>query len=484
MKTFYWHDYETWGAMPSVDRASQFAGVRTDENLNIVSDPLVIYCKPPEDIWPQPEACLITGILPQVARDQGLVEAEFIAKIHDELAVPHTCGVGYNSLRFDDEVTRYTLYRNFYDPYEREWKNGNSRWDIIDMVRLVYALRPEGIEWPMVDGKPSFKLENLTVANGISHQSAHDAYSDVEATISLAKLIKTKKPALYDYVVNNRSKQAVSAMIDLKVCKPLFHISSKFPSSRGCAGLIAPLAMHPTNKNAVIVYDLSVDPSPMANLSPEAIRDRVFIREEDLPEGQQRLPIKLIHINKCPVLATTKLLDSTAAQRLGIDKAECEAHWGILKALNIGATLQAMYSLDSFTPSEDPESQLYSGGFLGNDDKRLMTELRRTSSEEFVSAHFVFDDPRLNGMVARYKARNFPAALSTVEQAEWHEYVADRLLHGGDKILSYDQLRSRLDALAQEHQQSPEKCEILKQLGLYAQEHLAKYSPLPEESAL
>ncbi|MFL0804338.1 MAG: exodeoxyribonuclease I [Agarilytica sp.] len=483
MKTFYWHDYETWGATPSVDRASQFAGVRTDENLNIVSEPLVIYCKPPEDIWPQPEACLITGILPQVARDQGLTEAEFIAKIHEELAVPQTCGVGYNSLRFDDEVTRYTLYRNFYDPYEREWKNGNSRWDIIDMVRLVYALRPEGIEWPQVDGKPSFKLENLTAANGISHQSAHDAYSDVEATINLAKLIKTKKPALYDYVVKNRSKQAVSAMIDLKACKPLLHISSRFPSSRGCAGLIAPLAMHPTNKNAVIVYDLSVDPSPMAQLSAEDIRARVFTRDEDLPEGQYRLPIKLVHINKCPVLATTKLLDAAAAQRLGIDKAQCDVHWGFLRAMNIGRRLQDMYALDSFTPSEDPESQLYNG-FIGNEDKRLMAELRRTTSDEIATANFVFDDPRLNGMIGRYKARNFPFALSPQEQAEWHEYVADRLTKGGDNILSYDQLRSSLDALTQDHHQNPEKLEILAQLGRYAHEHLAKFSPLPEESAL
>ncbi len=483
MKTFYWHDYETWGATPSVDRASQFAGVRTDENLNIVSDPLVIYCRPPEDIWPQPEACLITGILPQVAYEQGLVEAEFIAKIHAELAAPQTCGVGYNSLRFDDEVTRYTLYRNFYDPYEREWKNGNSRWDIIDMVRLVYALRPDGIEWPLVDGKPSFKLENLTAANGISHQSAHDAYSDVEATINLAKLIKTKKPALYDYVVKNRSKQAVSAMIDLKACKPLLHISSRFPSSRGCAGLIAPLAMHPVNKNAVITYDLSVDPSPMANMSAEEIRERVFSRDEDLPEGQHRLPVKLVHINKCPILATTKLLDPLSAQRLGIDKAQCEAHWGILRAMNIGATLQDMYALDDFTPSEDPESQLYKG-FIGNDDKRLMTELRRSNGDELSSAHFVFDDPRLNGMVGRYKARNFPSALTPQEQGEWEEYVADRLISGGDKILSYDQLRSRLDELTEAHQQSPEKLEILAQLRRYAQAHLTKFSPQSAESAL
>ncbi len=77
-----------------------------------------------------------------------MIEAEFIARIHAELAHPGTCGVGYNSIRFDDEFTRYTLYRNFYDPYAREWQNGCSRWDIIDMLRLTRALRRRGSSGP------------------------------------------------------------------------------------------------------------------------------------------------------------------------------------------------------------------------------------------------------------------------------------------------------------------------------------------------
>lgn len=488
MNTFYWHDYETWGISPSVDRASQFAGVRTDENLNIISDPLVLYCQPPEDIWPQPDACLVTGILPQEARQKGLSEREFIERIHREFSKPKTCGVGYNSLRFDDEVTRYTLYRNFYDPYEREWKNGNSRWDIIDMVRLVYALRPDGIEWPMVDGKPSFKLENLTAANGIAHQSAHDAYSDVEATINMAKLIKERKPALYDYVVNNRSKQAVSKLIDVKACKPLFHISSHFSSLRGCAGLIVPLAMHPANKNAVIVYDLSVDPGPMALMTSEQIRDRVFVSAEDLPEGVERLPIKLVHINKCPILATTKLLDASSAARLGIDKSMCERHWQALRAMNsgsspIGKRLQTMYELDQFTSSEDPECQLYNG-FLGNEDKRVMTKLRSMSGEALSSANIVFEDGRLNGMLFRYLARNFPAALSAEQQAKWREFVAVRLLKGGDKMLSYEQFNARITELKGEHVADIAKTTLLDNLAVFGREHAAKFCPSAAECAL
>ncbi len=466
VRSFYWHDYETWGVDPSIDRPSQFAGVRTDENLNIISEPLVIYCQPSEDVLPHPEACLVTGITPQHAIREGVSEKEFAAKIYRELAEPGTCGVGYNSLRFDDEVTRYMLFRNFYDPYEREWQNNNSRWDIIDMVRLVYALRPEGIEWPIVEGKPSFKLENLTMANSISHAAAHDAYSDVEATISLAKLIKTKKAALYDYVLQNKSKQSVAQQIDIKKGKPLLHISSKFPSERGCAGLVLPLAMHPVNKNAVIAYELSVDPTPLRDLSAEQIRDRVFVSQQDLPEAVSRLPIKLIHLNKCPVLVTPKLLDEAAAKRLGIDKTLCEKHWQLLRKFDVSEKLREMYLLDSFTPTPDPETQLYNG-FINNKDKALMREVRRISDEDLADSHFVFEDKRLQEIYGRYQARNGFKYLTEEDQQLWQDFVFERLANGDTKCLSIDQLLQHCEALKSGVSKT-EDIQIIQQLEAYA----------------
>lgn len=473
MKTFYWHDYETWGINPAIDRPSQFAGVRTDENLNIVSDPLVIYCQPCEDVLPHPEACLVTGITPQKARAEGLPEREFIQRIHREFAKPKTCAVGYNSIRFDDEVTRYSLYRNFYDPYEREWRNGNSRWDIIDMVRLVYALRPQDIEWPMVDGKPSFRLELLTEANGISHAAAHDAYSDVAATIEMAKLVKTRKPALYDYVTNNKSKQAVAKLIDIQARKPLLHISSKFPAMHGCAGLVVPLAMHPVNKNAVIVYELSVDPAPLDTLSVEEIHQRVFSSQEDLGE-MSRLPIKLIHLNKCPILATPKLLDNPAAQRLHIDKALCEKHWYQIKQFDIEDKVQQLFQMERFQPSSDPEARLYDG-FIGNSDKYAMADVRKLDTEALAQAHMVFEDGRLQEMFERYRARNAFHALTDEMQSQWTEFVRSRLAEGGERLLSIADLRSRVDTIKDEQNLSPAEHAILNELVAYAAELADKY---------
>ncbi len=474
MKTFYWHDYETWGANPSIDRPSQFAGVRTDESLNVISDPLVIYCQPPVDVWPHPEACLVTGISPQTARKEGLPECDFIAKIHREMAQPGTCTVGYNSLRFDDEVTRYTLFRNYFEPYAREYQYGNSRWDIIDMVRLVYALRPDGIEWPMVDGKPSFRLENLTIANGILHESAHDAYSDVDATIKLAKLIKDSKPELYSYVLANKGKREVSQMIDVERRRPLLHISSRFPSTRGCAGLVAPIAMHPVNRNAVIAFDLSVDPSPMARMSAEEIRERVFTSEADLPEGEQRLPVKLIHLNKCPILATPKLLDTSASERLGIDKQECERNWHTLLGLDVANKLQDMYRLDDFATPEDIEARLYDG-FISDQDKPVMQEVRSASPAMLAEQAFAFKDGRLNSMLFPYRARNFNNSLNPADQTQWREWVKQRLLHGSDRRLSRDQLITRIGELELNHAEESGKLHLLQQLRSYVAEISAQF---------
>ncbi len=422
--TFYWHDYETFGTDPSRDRPVQFAGIRTDAELNLVGDPLMIFSRPARDVLPQPEACLITGITPQQALAEGVAEHEFIARIHQELARPGTCGVGYNSIRFDDEVTRYTLYRNFHDPYAREYRDGNSRWDIIDMVRLTHALRPEGICWPnREDGLPSFRLEQLTEANNISHAAAHDALSDVYATIAVAKLIRDKQPRLYDYVLENRSKRAVQELLDIAAMKPVLHVSGMFGAQRSHIALVVPLAVHPVNKNEVICYDLACDPSPLSELDVDALRQRLFTPLAELPPGVERVGIKTIKTNHCPVVVTAKLLDGATAERLAIDVPRCRAHREYLASCaGLGKKLQDIYCGRNFAEHTDPDRMLYGGGFFGANDKRAMDRIRSASPDQLREQSFVFEDRRLPEMLFRYRARNFPESLSASEQAQWEEY--------------------------------------------------------------
>mgnify|MGYP002725446522 CR=1 FL=1 len=470
--TLYWHDYETFGADTRSDRPVQFAGIRTDLDLNPIGDPLMVYCRPSGDFLPQPEACMVTGITPQEALEKGVPEVEFIQQIRDELLQPKTCGVGYNTLRFDDEITRNTLYRNLYDPYEREYKNENSRWDIIDLVRLTRALRPEGIEWPHYeDGRPSMRLEHLTAANNISHgTAAHDALADVHATIAMARLVRKRQPRLYDFVFSHRDKGSAGRLLNLKQATPTIHISSMFHSERGNLALVLPLVRHPTNSNGVIVYDLREDPAPLLTLSVEEIHQRLFTRSADLPEGVNRVALKTVHLNKCPVLAPLNTLNEEAAERLGINLQQQLEHAAILQQEPLLAEkVSRVHQLQSFPEEQDPDRMIYSG-FFGNIDRQLMQKVHSLSPQELATEEILFQDPRLAEMLFRYRARNWPESLSENEQQRWGRFCQHRIMDAdGGGTIHYNEYTRMLATLAEGHANNPEKLKVLQQLEIYGQ---------------
>ncbi len=467
--TFYWFDYETTGIDTARDRPVQFAGVRTDMDLNPVGEPLSIYCRLSDDILPHPESCLITGLTPQQVNAKGVAEADFVRRVHAELAQPGTCATGYNSIRFDDEVTRYMLYRNFYDPYEREYKNGNSRWDIIDMVRMCYALRPEGIEWPKhEDGAPSFKLEHLSQINGIKHESAHDALSDVYATIGLARLIKERQPRLYEYLFNLRQKQEVSKLLNTRDRQPVLHTSSMFPSATGCTTVVVPLALHPTNRNGVVVYDLRHPPDDLLKLDAGELRKRIFTRADELPQGVERVHLKTVHINKSPALAPLSTLSGTAAERIEIDLGRIKTHMDQLKHVNLERKIHDALTQEHAANGMDPELNLY-GGFFSDGDRLRLQAIRETTPAELAGRHFAFEDARLPELLFRYRARNFPATLSDEERQRWQHYRRERLTNpeagGGITLRDFNE---RLQTLAENPELTEPQMQILEDLAEYA----------------
>lgn len=460
--TFYWHDYETSGVNPAWDRPLQFAGLRSDFALNPVGDPLVIYCQPARDVLPTPEASLITGITPQKAAKEGLIEAEFIRRIHHELSTPGTCGVGYNSIRFDDEVTRYTLYRNFYDPYAREYKNDCSRWDIIDLARMTCALRPEGIDWPTdAEGKPSFRLEKLTTANGISHEAAHDALSDVHATRDFAALLKQAQPKLFDWLLDLRSKHRVSELIDIHEAKPVVHTTRMYPSTQYCTSLVVPLVFEARNKSSVIVYDLRVDPTEFLELDSQQLKQRLFTPRDEIPEGQNRLPVKSIKINRSPALAPVSALAEKQAERIGIDLQACaDNRLRLLAAEGFADRIGTIFNERQFEPSGDVDSALYDG-FISGNDRKLADAVLRSTPEELAHHTFRFDDARLPELLFRYRARNWPETLSETERGQWTEHCVARF---EDPVTGLENYFETIAALREQHHESPESMGILDQL--------------------
>ncbi|MBT6949792.1 MAG: exodeoxyribonuclease I [Gammaproteobacteria bacterium] len=446
-ETLYWYDLETTGIDSILDRPLQFAGVRTDLDLNEIKPPQNFLGRPGTDVLPQPEALLVTGISLVEIQEKGISERAFTEKVLEQFNQPQSCVVGFNSLRFDDEFTRQMLYRNFHDPYAREWRNGNSRWDVIDLFRAAYALRPEGFNWPKKDnGSPSFKLEDMARANGLAHIDAHDALADVRATIEITRRLRAAQPKLYDFMFRLRGKKAVLQQLYPLGKNPIVHISSMYPASRGCTALVMPICQHPGNNNGIICFDLSQAPEALISASAAELARLVFTPNDQLEENEQRIALKTIHINRCPFVAPLATLNDERAGRLGIDRSQSESRAiQLMGVAGLVEKIQEVYGGHHYADSEDPDFQLYQGGFFSDADRNTMSELLAVPPEQLGSFEGRFQDDRLDEMLFRFRGRNHPELFNEAELIQWRAFCAEKW-SGGQAI---DELELRVNKLEQ-----------------------------------
>lgn len=428
-QTFFFYDLETSGLNARDDRIMQFAGQRTDLAFNPIGDPVNELIRLTDDTLPSPEALLVTGITPQSTIADGYSEAEFARMLVNDIFTPDTIVVGFNNIRFDDEFVRHFLWRNFYDPYEWAWKDGRSRWDILDVVRMTRALRPDGIEWPVTDdGKATNRLELLTRLNGVDHYKAHDALSDVMATIEVAKLIHARQPQLFDYLLKLRNKREVMSLVNLDDKRPFVYTSGRYDAEFDKTTVAFPLTAG-RNGN-VVVYDLRYDPTNLVNLTQNELAAKLFASwEERKAEGFVKVPVKELQYNRSPAIAPLGVLEQEDGwQKIQLDLATVEAHKKILLAAphfaeNIRTLLEGR---PEFKKSSDPEAQLYDG-FVSDRDKIRVETVRNANERELADFHPQFDDERLSPLLLHYKARNYPASLSEDEAAQWEDWRAQRI---------------------------------------------------------
>jgi len=407
--TFFFYDLETSGLKPREDRLMQFAGQRTTLDLEPIGEPVDILVKLTDDALPSPQAIGVTKITPQKTLREGISEAEFCKIATEEIFTPNTIALGYNTVRFDDEFMRATLWRNFYDPYEWEWKDGRSRWDILDVVRMTRALRPEGINWPVTDsGKPTNSLEDLTSANNISHEHAHDALSDVYATIAVAKLIKEKQPSLFDFLFKNRGKKEAQKYVNLAKPVPVVYTSGKYPGEFNKTTVVFPIA--PGRNGNVLVFDLRYN-------------------VEELDEEKTYPIIKELCYNKCPAVAPLAVLDKNDGwEKIGLDKETIDKNLEILMKHPdfIERVRTENENRPEFPPSEEPEQAIYDG-FLNDKDRVKVAAVRNAEPEKLADFHPEFDDERLPELLLHFKGRNYPQTLSEAEVEKYEEYRHKRL---------------------------------------------------------
>lgn len=475
-ETLFFYDLETSGINPREQRIMQFAGQRTSLELEPIGEPHNLLIKLNDDILPDPDAILVTGVTPQKTVYEGITEAEFLKVFHSEIAIPGTIFVGYNTVRFDDEFMRYLHYRNFYDAYEWHWQDGRSRWDLLDVVRMTRALRPNGIKWPVTeDGKPTNRLELLTKLNGLDHANAHDALSDVQATIALAGLIRGNQPRLFDYLLQMRSKSEVERLV--KKGQPFVYSSGKYQNEVEKTAVVTYLANNP--KSGVLVYDLRFDPSQWISKSPSQLVDAwKWKKDSDEP----RLPIKTLQYNRCPAVAPLVTLDDDSKKRLKINNKIINEHLKLLEENPsfIANTLKALELLNKQQQkswqSENKlvDAQLYDG-FISQADKQKMQVIKNLGPKEITDYQQHFADERLNKLLPLYKARNYSKELSEQDRATWEAYRLDKFYSGKEDSRAAKFFK-RLAELSDQPDISSEHSYLLQELQLYAE------SILPESN--
>ncbi|MES2876333.1 MAG: exodeoxyribonuclease I [Patescibacteria group bacterium] len=428
-QTFFFYDLETSGLSARTDRIMQFAGQRTDMELNPVGEPFNVMVKLNDDTLPSPEAVMVTGITPQSTQMDGLTEAEFANFLLSEVFTPDTVTVGFNSVRFDDEFIRHLFWRTFRDPYEWCWKDGRSRWDILDIVRMTRALRPEGIEWPVDnEGRATNRLELVTKLNGIEHAKAHDALSDVEALIDVTKLLKASQPKLFGYLLAMRDKKAVQKLVNLSDKQPFVYTSGRYDAAHDKTTVAFPLTTAPNGN--VAVYDLRFDPEPFVALSEADLAGRLFASwDERKADGFMSVPVKALQYNRCPAVAPIGVLEQSDGWKkihLSLDAVEANkkkllAHPDFAERMR-----SVLENRPAFAPASDAEAKLYDG-FIDGKDKIRIESVRNADSRQLADFHPEFDDDRLQDLLLRYKARNFPASLSEDDVAVWEAWRSQRL---------------------------------------------------------
>ncbi len=433
-QTFLFYDLETSGLSTRDDRIMQFAAQRTNLNLEEIGEPINILIKMPNDTLPSPSAVRTTGITPQATQADGLTEAEFCRYAVNEIFTPNTIVVGFNNVRYDDEMMRYLLWRNFYDPYEWEWKDGRSRWDMLDVVRMTRALRPEKIKWPVdEEGNPTNRLELITKENGIEHEHAHDALSDVFATIAVARLIKKNQPQLFDYLFKMRNKKTVQQLVNLEDKKPFVYVSGRYGKDRNFVTVAFPLTSG--RNGSIMVYDLSQDIN-------EYLDDDGF--------DFSKLPgptIKKLSPNRCPAVAPISVLgEQDGWKKIGLDKKTIDQNLKNLLAHPEIAEQIRTSAEQEYAPEEpvdenevlyrklSAENKLYDA-FLPDQDRVRCEAVRNADKNQLADFHPNFIDERLPELLLHYKARNFYDALTEDEQTKWEEYRRARLIHQSKAFL-------------------------------------------------
>jgi exodeoxyribonuclease-1 len=471
-----WYDFETYGAGVSTARPVQVGFLRTDLDLEPIDDGFSYHCRPSGDFLPSPLSTAIHGITPQEALREGEIEAEFAAMVFEDMAEPGSCCVGYNSEKFDSKLARFLFWRNYLPPYQAEHENGNSKWDLRTVVLAAFSLRPDGIVWPRnPDGTFSLRLEDLARENGLDHGLAHDALSDVEATVALARLVRSAQPQLYDYSFNLRTTNATEDFVQANMGSMVAHVSPFYGYDRRSLApvLLVARSRHAEQKREVFGIDLGRDPDVLFRSTADELRSLFYAKAEDLEGPASRPPMVRLRTNECPFVAPIKTIHGDPASRAGIDLDLCAQRAERLRAFTeLPDLLREVFGPTSHE-TLDVDEGLY-GTFIPRKDEARLFEVRNADPDDLRSFRGRFADPRLNELLARYRGRNYPETLDPGETAAWRTFCRDRLVSAtADGRSRYEAFRVELAETRATYAADPDRLAKLDDLESYCESLVA-----------
>lgn len=155
------------------------------------------------------------------------------------------------------------------------------------------------------------------------------------------------------------------------------------------------------------MVDLAGDISPLLELDSDTLRERLYTAKTDLGDNAA-VPVKLVHINKCPVLAQANTLRLEDADRLGINRQHCLNNLKILRENpQVREKVVAIFAeAEPFTPSDNVDAQLYNG-FFSDADRAAMKIVLETEPRNLPALDITFVDKRIEKLLFNYRARNF-----------------------------------------------------------------------------
>jgi exodeoxyribonuclease-1 len=413
-QTYLFYDLETTGRSKCFDQILQFAAIRTDLNLNEL-ERHQIQVKLNCDVIPDPEAILIHHI-PVTDMLQGVAEIEAMTQIHALLNTPGTLSGGYNTLKFDDEFLRFSFHRNLLPPYTHQWANQCGRFDLYPLAQLYYLYHHECLNWPTTaEGKITLKLERLSQANQLATGAAHQAITDVEATVALARIF-FKNKEMWRYVMDFFDK-AAELKRRAKIPDFLETAQEKYPIALlvGAAGSsdffqypALSLGQHLHYKNQTLW--LRLDKKELATSTLDTFTQTTWVSHQK-PGETFLLPFTgrfKKHLSPERTLITEQNLQwlSDNAPLLS----EIQMHYRDYKYPEI--------------PNLDVQADLYTAGFLSREEERLCAQFHVVPPEKKALIAEQFPTARLQEITTRILGRHYPQHLSPTLREKWQGYLS------------------------------------------------------------